>query len=155
MKGYFSEETLDKYAHLAAEKLDADFAEGNLYDFTTCIRPDGSAYGTGGKCRKGTEGEAKEKKAIDQLGSMLPKGEKIMDSKGGLHTAPGATKKPEKSVADKAMEMVRAKMEARGQTEIKRGESKPAASASPIKKPAVQGYDWRKQSGTFRKADND
>ena len=63
MKGYFSEETLNNYARLAAEKLDVDFAEGDLYDFTTCIRPDGSAYGTGGKCRKGSEGEAKKKGA--------------------------------------------------------------------------------------------
>ena len=29
------------------------------YDFTRCVRPDGSAYGTKGKCRKGTE-QAKE-----------------------------------------------------------------------------------------------
>ena len=29
------------------------------YDYTRCVRPDGSAYGTKGKCRKGTE-QAKE-----------------------------------------------------------------------------------------------
>ena len=29
------------------------------YDFTRCVRPDGTAYGTGGKCKKGTE-EAKD-----------------------------------------------------------------------------------------------
>jgi len=69
MKGYFSEETLDNYARLAAEKLDLDFAEGGLYDFTRCVRPDGSAYGTGGKCRKGTEGEkeAPAKTNIDKV----------------------------------------------------------------------------------------
>ena len=27
----------------------------DFYDFTRCVRPDGSAYGTGGKCRKGNE----------------------------------------------------------------------------------------------------
>ena len=27
----------------------------DYYDFTRCVRPDGSAYGTGGRCRKGTE----------------------------------------------------------------------------------------------------
>jgi len=27
----------------------------SLYDFTRCVRPDGSSYGTAGKCRKGTE----------------------------------------------------------------------------------------------------
>ena len=125
MKGYFSEETLNNYSRLAAEKLDVDFAEGDLYDFTTCIRPDGSAYGTGGKCRKGSEGEAKKKG------------------------------KTEQSTADKAMEMVKANARARGLTEIKAGGNKPATPASTTKKPAVQGYDWRKQSGTFRKADND
>jgi hypothetical protein len=140
MKGYFSEETLDNYARLAAEKLDVDFAEGDLYDFTTCIRPDGSAYGTGGKCRKGSEGETKAK-----------------------------TKKPEQSVADRAMEMVKANARARGLTEIKAGGSKPSPNLSLKEagdafrralrenqpKEAVKGYDWRKQSGTFRKADND
>ena len=30
-----------------------------IYDFTRCVRADGSVYGTGGKCRKGTE-EAKQ-----------------------------------------------------------------------------------------------
>jgi hypothetical protein len=36
------------------ESQDADdYAE--FYDYTTCIRADGTLYGTGGKCRKGTE----------------------------------------------------------------------------------------------------
>jgi hypothetical protein len=38
----------------------ASMLDGNL-DFTTCERPDGSLYGTGGKCRKGTETTAKSK----------------------------------------------------------------------------------------------
>ena len=271
MKGYFSEETLDKYARLTAEKLDVDFAEGDLYDFTTCIRPDGSAYGTGGKCRKGTEGEAKAKgksessqalgkvkivspdtakKMSDaELKSQVENANKAAFGKGSkvspevmkglkeqhdiasnelasrtkskesgeqskVTATPGMAarvkaakeklkadkaanggkrpdriqeerrleqnrkqremdrkvkanqkkqeemlrqpaKKPEQSVADKAMEMVKANARARGMTEIKAGGSKPAAPASTAKKPAVQGYDWRKQSGTFRKADND
>ena len=61
MKGSFSEESLARFAELAAATLPSDFAEGDSYDFTTCIRPDGSAYGTSGKCRKGTEGVAKVK----------------------------------------------------------------------------------------------
>jgi hypothetical protein len=55
MNGFISEEALAEYSRLAAEKLGMDFAEGDSYDFTTCIRPDGSSYGTSGKCRKGTE----------------------------------------------------------------------------------------------------
>ena len=61
MKGSISEEALNQYNRLVAEKQGLDFAEGDTYDFTTCIRSDGSAYGTGGTCRKGTEGEAKAK----------------------------------------------------------------------------------------------
>jgi hypothetical protein len=60
--GGFTEEALAAYQKALAEREGIDFAEGDSYDFTTCIRPDGSAYGTGGKCRKGTEGEAKSKK---------------------------------------------------------------------------------------------
>ena len=41
--------------------------EGNEYlslDYTRCQRPDGSFYGTGGVCRKGSQVSAKEKEAI-------------------------------------------------------------------------------------------
>lgn len=89
MYGSFSQEALQQFASMVAQTQSADFAEGEVYDFTRCVRPDGSAYGTRGKCRKGTEEASQEKKAIDDLGSMLPKGEKIVDSKGGLHTAAG------------------------------------------------------------------
>ena len=61
MKGSFSEEALRAYAELAAEKQGLDFAEGDSYDFTRCVRPDGSTYGTGGRCRKGTETAPKTK----------------------------------------------------------------------------------------------
>lgn len=61
MKGSFSEEALRAYSELAAEKQGLDFAEGGTYDFTRCVRPDGSTYGTGGRCRKGTETAPKDK----------------------------------------------------------------------------------------------
>jgi hypothetical protein len=57
--GLFSEESLAAYQEALAEQAGTDFAESDSYDFTTCIRPDGSAYGTDGTCRKGREGEAK------------------------------------------------------------------------------------------------
>jgi hypothetical protein len=55
MTGSFSEEALALYSQLAAEKAGLNFAEGDSYDFTRCVRPDGSTYGTSGRCRKGTE----------------------------------------------------------------------------------------------------
>lgn len=61
MNGAFSEESLAKFAELANQTQAADFAEGeDTYDFTRCVRPDGSFYGTRGKCRKGSETGAKE-----------------------------------------------------------------------------------------------
>ena len=70
MKGEISEEALLKYSQLAAESLGLDFSEGeDTYDFTRCVRPDGSAYGTRGKCRKGTEGAAAAK---PQAGPKTP-----------------------------------------------------------------------------------
>jgi hypothetical protein len=58
MGGYFSEIALDSYRNLVIKLQGADFAEGETYDFTRCVKPDGTVYGTAGQCRKGTE-EAK------------------------------------------------------------------------------------------------
>jgi len=55
MNGYFSEEALQRFAEMASQTQSADFAEGDTYDFTRCVRPDGTAYGTRGKCKKGSE----------------------------------------------------------------------------------------------------
>ena len=38
----------------------ASFSEAEKWEFTRCVRPDGSAYGSRGKCRKGSE-QAKKK----------------------------------------------------------------------------------------------
>jgi len=60
MKGSFSEKSLLHYAELVAHTQPADFSEDETYDFTRCVRSDGSYYGTSGKCRKGTETDPKE-----------------------------------------------------------------------------------------------
>jgi hypothetical protein len=63
MLGSFNQKSLELFQEAMSESMFSDFSEGDSYDFTTCIRPDGSAYGTGGKCRKGTEGEAKSRES--------------------------------------------------------------------------------------------
>jgi len=80
MTGSISEEALATYTQLVADTLGMDFAEGDTYDFTRCVRSDGSAYGTRGKCKSG-----KESAAIKSLAGMLPEGETIVDSQGGSH----------------------------------------------------------------------
>jgi hypothetical protein len=90
--GGFTEEALAEYQKALAERERTDFAEGDSYDFTRCVRPNGTSYGTGGKCRKGTE-EAKELKN----GGDLTKVKKLIKEK----TAKKAEAAPE-PVADKA-----------------------------------------------------
>jgi len=56
-------ETGDMYESIFGTESESDpeidFSEAEVYDFTRCVRPDGTAYGTVGKCRSGTE-EAKK-----------------------------------------------------------------------------------------------
>lgn len=68
----------------------------DTFDFTTCERPNGSRYGTSGKCRKGTEVSSDEMEAIDQLSKLIPKGEKILDSSRKSHTAEGPAETPKR-----------------------------------------------------------
>ena len=63
MKGSFNEKSLLAYAESVAEKLDVDFAEGEVYDFTRCVRANGSFYGTSGRCRQGSPAGPKEEEA--------------------------------------------------------------------------------------------
>ncbi len=80
MNGHFSEEALLRFAQLAAQAQSSDFSEEGTYDFTRCVRPDGSAYGTGGKCRKGAEGAKEiEEKAKRATGGAKKDGAKILD----------------------------------------------------------------------------
>jgi len=69
MRGHISEEALAAYTQLVAESLGVDFAEGgDTYDFTRCVRPDGSSYGSRGKCKKGTEAGAKQEAPVKGRG---------------------------------------------------------------------------------------
>ena len=63
MKGSFSEDALLSYAQQVSQAQPVDFAEGDTYDFTRCMRSNGSFYGTSGKCKSGTEAGAKEQAA--------------------------------------------------------------------------------------------
>lgn len=55
MKGYFSEETLNKYVSLLSEQSGVDFSESDIYDFRRCVMPDGEVYGTKGQCKVGKQ----------------------------------------------------------------------------------------------------
>ena len=66
MLGGFSEEALLLFQLAASEQAYEFSEEGETYDFTRCMRPDGTFYGTGGTCKKGSVAGAKEKETPRQ-----------------------------------------------------------------------------------------
>jgi hypothetical protein len=77
--GGFSEEALEAYQQAIAESKGTDFAEGEFYDFTQCVRPDGTGFGTKGACKppnrpaatKATDPKKKKESFIDKQKRML------------------------------------------------------------------------------------
>jgi hypothetical protein len=67
--GSFSCEALSAYEALVSQRYPQNFSEGESYDFTRCVKPDGSAYGTAGQCRKGIEVALTKSRG---LGPMTP-----------------------------------------------------------------------------------
>ena len=57
--GHFSEDALTKFNAMCADGV--DFSEKEVYDFTRCVRADGTFYGTAGRCRKGSQTASKAK----------------------------------------------------------------------------------------------
>jgi hypothetical protein len=84
------------------------------YDYTRCVRPNGTAYGTGGTCRKGTPEEKGENDAIGQLASMLPKGSKIVESSGRTQTV-GAKGKVKAALTGEHWAVINEKMKEVGE----------------------------------------
>ena len=75
--GHFTEESLQKFNTMCAEGV--DFGESPVYDFTRCVKPNGEAYGTDGRCRAGTQ-EVKES-------GPSPKGNLLKNRLGALKAA--------------------------------------------------------------------
>jgi hypothetical protein len=78
MYGNFSEDSLSHYQEILQylEDPSLEFEEGDTYDFTRCVRPNGTAYGTRGAC------QAPNKVAPKQDVSLM--NQKDFESGGGL-----------------------------------------------------------------------
>ena len=76
MQGSFSEESLEVFNKLASatQGLDYSESEADSYDFTRCIRPNGTAYGTGGTCRKGSPAEKTTEEGVPKGWKPSPLG---------------------------------------------------------------------------------
>lgn len=83
MLGSFSDKHLNTYQDLLQELYSKDLEE--VYDFARCVRPDGSTYGTKGRCKppnKPMIGDTAEQ--ADSDGGDLPQGtKKVTVSMGG------------------------------------------------------------------------
>ncbi len=95
MQGSFSEDSLKVFNELASATQDLNYSESGTdsYDFTRCVRQNGTAYGTGGKCKKGTE-EAKPEQVTSP--AKRTKAERDMAAEATLQRM--AAKGPETSV---------------------------------------------------------
>lgn len=55
----------------------------DYYNFTRCVKPDGTAYGTKGQCKSGSPQEEtedkKRNKKVAQIGVPIPEGESAED----------------------------------------------------------------------------
>lgn len=91
MNGRISEEALELYSILVAEKQGLDFSEGETYDFARCMRPDGTYYGTRGKCRKGSEVGARVEEPASK--EPAPSAERTEKKKRGYKPKEGVSER--------------------------------------------------------------
>lgn len=89
MKCSFSDGALIEYQRLIKEKLES-YGEGNcwgVYDFARCVRPDGTTYGTRGKCIPPNKPAAEAPEPPQSMEpEPLPKNKKVKVSMGGYST---------------------------------------------------------------------
>jgi hypothetical protein len=176
MKGLFSEEALLQYAELVAQSKSLDFSEDEFYDFTRCVRPNGTAYGTKGKCKKGTE-QAKEVKSVQvgskegpkELYAKLMRQQQELVQKGDIDGAMKLQKKmsimvsvlndlPEiKAQVAKTKEQAEKKEKEEEKFETaqkKRDEGQKAAKLSPRDKKVITDYTKETMGQSARSYDN-
>jgi hypothetical protein len=85
--GGFSEEALQLF-QLAASERAYDFSEeGEVYDFTRCMRPNGTYYGTRGQCKSGSQSGPAEAKAPAGPKAKAPRVAKAPADKNQLKDA--------------------------------------------------------------------
>jgi hypothetical protein len=138
--GGFSDEALEAYKQALAEQAGTDFAEGDLYDFTTCIRPNGTAYGTGGRCRKGTEGESKsgEQPKVTATPGMAAK-VKAAKEKLKADKAANGGKRPDRIQEERRLEQNRKQREMDQKVKANQEKQKKINSQVSLVTPQKQG----------------
>lgn len=78
MQGSFSLEAVELYAQLIDSKHNQNFSESENYDFARCIRPDGTSFGTAGKCAPPNRPAPDAKKSNSQADALEKKADDLM-----------------------------------------------------------------------------
>jgi hypothetical protein len=134
--GGFSEEALLLF-QLAASERAYDFSEeGEVYDFTRCMRPNGTYYGTRGQCKSGSQSGPAEVKEKGAPKAPKPRAQKsIKAAKGELALVKAATK------GDKSPESKQRLLNAKNQLrDAHRQSSDKAKAAARTMKEAEKNY---------------
>jgi hypothetical protein len=117
-------------------------ADGSYFDFTRCQRPNGTYYGTSGKCRKGAEVGAKELKRLKQAAAKGDKKAKLaLDVVEGRKTKEAAT-----------TELKRIPLTLEGLTSAPDGSEVTIDDATYLKQDGK--YYWKKPNGTLGTMDS-
>jgi hypothetical protein len=100
----FSEESLRKFHEMCAAGL--DFAEGEVYDFARCIKPDGEIYGVSEDeaCIEGKKISDKKALAKSGIGARMAKLRIAFRKKMGREMTPEDAKKAENALKFKDAE---------------------------------------------------
>lgn len=85
MQGSFSPEAVELYSELINSKHNQNFSETENYDFTRCIRPDGTSFGTDGKCSPPNKPAPASKAPNPKAEALEKKAEELM-SGGRRHS---------------------------------------------------------------------
>ena len=107
-----------------------------VYDFTRCQRPDGSTYGTGGRCRKGTQIDAEQPNLLSRVRSL---------ARGAVKKVTGSERRERKALERKVEEE---KREAR-KAEAVRRKANTEDMVGRVKKDAPAGTTVKDTGGSL------
>lgn len=78
MQGSFSNEAVELYSRLVNSRHEKNFSEAEVHDFTRCLRPDGTSFGTAGKCTSPNRPAPPSKTANPQAEKLEKEAEDLM-----------------------------------------------------------------------------
>jgi hypothetical protein len=160
-KEYDGDKYLIRLAKVARKIEKNEFSE---FDFTRCVRPNGTYYGTSGKCRKGKEVGQSPMKKLNLRGQELANAlghhgqieERVRSDNGGSMASKKAKKELEEALRKEGVptkkelkEMLRLQKEERSKKTTVKGENSLFSQGKDVDIVEVEARaeKWRKKAG--------